>query len=128
VTWVLDASAVLALLRDELGADRVAEVLAEHGAIISPVNAIEVVRRLRRDGHPGEVCERALDELPIFHAPFTREMGRHAARLEGPVEGAPLSLADRACIAAAIELDGPLLTADRAWLDLDLPVRVESIR
>jgi PIN domain nuclease of toxin-antitoxin system len=46
---VLDASALLALLFDEAGADRVAGALSR--ASMSAVNLGEAPTRLRRDGH-----------------------------------------------------------------------------
>ena len=48
----LDASALLALLNDETGADQVIELLPK--ALISTVNLAEVVTRLSLLGMPGE--------------------------------------------------------------------------
>lgn len=39
-----------------------------------------------------------------------------------------LSLADRACMALAVTLGLPLLTADRSWVEVDLPVEIRVIR
>ncbi len=39
-----------------------------------------------------------------------------------------LSLADRACLAVARSLELPAVTADRAWLELDVGVDVRCIR
>ena len=39
-----------------------------------------------------------------------------------------MSLADRACIALAMDLNLPVLTSDRAWSELDLDVPVHLIR
>ena len=60
---VLDASAVLALLHGEPGADRVASALER--ACISAVNLAEVLGRLRRAGVGREDCARAVGCLPL---------------------------------------------------------------
>jgi PIN domain nuclease of toxin-antitoxin system len=39
-----------------------------------------------------------------------------------------LSLADRTCLALAARLGVPAVTADRAWLDLDLGIEVVCVR
>ena len=39
-----------------------------------------------------------------------------------------LSLGDRACLALAIHLDLPVLTADKIWQQLDIGVSIQLIR
>lgn len=123
---VLDASAVLALLNDEPGADRVASALAR--ACINAVNLAEVMGRLRRAGVGREECARAVGCLPLEVVPFDRALAAEAAELETLTAGSGLSLGDRACLATARLRRQPALTADRAWLKLDVGVRVVTIR
>lgn len=125
--WVLDASALLAFIKDEPGAGQVMESLAEE-AFIGAVNLAEVVSKLVDDGwaEPGihaaiatsltEVI--ALDEETAYEAGLLRGHTRHAG----------LSLGDRACLALARRLGAPVLTADRSWQQLDVGVRIVLIR
>ena len=65
---VLDASAVLALLRDEPGADMVAGHIGR--AAISAVNLQEVVKEMLREGATIEAARPVLDELALaLHPP-----------------------------------------------------------
>lgn len=123
---VIDASAVLALLNGEAGAGRVAQAL-EH-ACISAVNLAEVLGRLRRAGLAREDCSRAVGRLPLEVVPFDRELAEVVAELVPLTVGSGLSLGDRACLATARRRRLPALTADRAWLRLDVGVRVIAIR
>ena len=128
MTRVFDASAIVALIRSEPGHERVAELIADSGCIMSAVNFLETERRLVVLGYDPALVADALEELPIHAAPFTREMARRAAAIDGDHLTRPLSLADRACIGAALELDATLVTGDRAWSTLDLSVEVIQIR
>lgn len=128
MTAVLDASAALALLRAERGHEQVAELLP--GSVISAVNYAEVVQKLARSGSAtAEDDTAALIALGTTVAPFDAPAAVAAARLWSATRHAGLSLADRACLALARELpDGVAVTADRAWGELSLDVRVRLIR
>ncbi len=124
--WVLDASAALALILDEPGADRVATALTS--AMISSVNVAEVVDRLIRGGgepHSARQLVLALD-CPIVSV--DAELGFRAGMLSQVTRKRGLSLGDRICLALAEREQVPALTADRAWQALDLDVRIQLIR
>ena len=120
---VVDASAVLALLRHERGHDRVEAVLDR--ATISAVNLAEVLLVLTRKGASIADAHDALDRLRLTVAPFD---AAQAWRVGGTTGPSTLSLGDRACLALAASRRAPALTADRAWTKLNLDVEVELLR
>lgn len=124
---VLDASALLALLREEPGAARVAAAL--DGALICTVNLSEVVAKAiekagEKAGGPDEDAWRRVMALPIRTVDFDLALARRAAELRAPTRTAGLSFGDRACLALAERTGLPALTCDRRWADLGLGVEV----
>ncbi len=103
-------------------AARVEQVL-EH-ACISTVNLAEVYTRLVKDGHDLAGIVARLDALPIEWVAFSDVHAAKAGELGRSTRQAGLSLGDRACLALAIERDLPVLTADRAWAGLALPIEI----
>jgi PIN domain nuclease of toxin-antitoxin system len=129
---VLDASALLAYLRDESGADLVADAIAT-GAAISTVNLGEVLSRVAdRGGDPARVSrqmtDRGLLDGAIAVESFTSADAIEVARLRPVTRDLGLSLGDRACLALATRLDTPVLTADSAWSKLDVSLELRQIR
>jgi PIN domain nuclease of toxin-antitoxin system len=128
---VLDASALLALIRHEPGADRVRSAVDE-GAVISVVNWAEVLAHLvigSRDPH--EVTTMALPGGPgtrLQLAPFDDEQARETARLVRYTRSLGLSLADRVALALGELRRLRVLTTDHAWRSLKLPIKIEVIR
>ncbi len=123
-TIVLDASALLALLEEEPGADAVERVL--DGSMMSCVNLAEVLQKAEQHAVNVEGLEYDLEALGVEFAPFDTPAARSSAELWGSGRG--LSLGDRACLALASSFDGVALTADRRWVDAGLDVQVELIR
>jgi PIN domain nuclease of toxin-antitoxin system len=124
---VLDASAVLALVHDEPGADDVAAELAT--ATISTVNLAEVVGKLVDVGAEGGRLRDLLVAAGVTIEPLTADDAELAGALRGIEGGRLLSLGDRCCLALAVrDASGEALTADHAWAALQLPVRVRLIR
>lgn len=126
MSCILDASALLAFLHDEPGAERVRAVL--DGALVSSVNWAEVVQKaLARNVAVTGMREEFADVGVVFES-FTAAQGELAAALWLKTRSTRLSLADRACLALAMHRQLPVLTADREWLDLALEVEVDLIR
>lgn len=126
MSHVLDASAVLALLNGEPGAERVSAVLGD--AQISAANAIEVGTKLIDSGMELQAAWTAFELLGIPVADLDAGQAVAAIGLRSATKAAGLSLADRACLALALQENAVALTTDRAWADLDLPCQVELIR
>ena len=124
---VLDASALLALLNQEAGAERVANAIVG-GAAMSAVNLSEVAAKLMDSGMQEELAREILDRLPIEVVAFDTEAAYTAGALRPLTRAAGLSLGDRACIALAGRLHLPALTTDRIWERLAAGIRVELIR
>lgn len=123
---VIDASAVLALILKEPGGAKVIQFLGP--SIMSTVNTAEVMSRLAYLGTPSQDAESLVSHLRITGIPFTEQHAVTVAQLRPSTPVAGLSLGGRACIALALEQDLPVVTADRAWPDLDLGVEVVAIR
>ncbi|HEU5317894.1 MAG TPA: type II toxin-antitoxin system VapC family toxin [Chloroflexota bacterium] len=125
--YVVDASALLALLNQEPGAERVARAISA-GSFVSAVNFSEVVARLSDAGMPEPAVREALDTLELNVVAFDRALGYRAGFLRPSTKRAGLSLGDRACLALAQHDNLPALTADRAWRQVATGTRVEIIR
>jgi len=132
VSAVLDASALLAYLGEEPGADRVADAIAA-GVAMSTVNIAETLSTLAGRGHDAsqvtkDLVDRGLLDGAITIEPLTLADAVEIARLRPLTRDAGLSLADRACLALAGRLSAPALTADQAWIGLDHGVEVRLVR
>jgi ribonuclease VapC len=124
---VLDASALLAYVLDEFGADIVEVALAEESSI-GAVNLAEVLSKLSDVGEdPGTAMEH-LGVLPFEVVAFDQDLAIETARLRATTARAGLSLGDRACLALGRRLGRRVLTADAAWRGLVPDVEVEVIR
>ncbi|MGK7904649.1 MAG: type II toxin-antitoxin system VapC family toxin [Hormoscilla sp.] len=129
---VLDASALLAYLQGEPGADRVAEVL-EIGAAIGAVNWAETLTKLADHGQDPDVVATLLSNQGLLNKtllvyPVDENIARKIAQLRQQTRSMGLSLGDRACLALASQLTLPALTTDRAWSNLNLAVQIRLIR
>lgn len=126
MTAVLDASALLAFLRREPGAERVVPFLGN--ACISAVNLSEVLATTLRDGgDPKGTLEIAISLGIVFH-PFDAEQASAAAELLPATRHLGLSFGDRACLALGRKLGARALTADRAWAGLEIGVEIVLVR
>ena len=121
--YVLDSSAIIALIQKENGA----EIVAMHlkGAIMSSVNFSEVVAVLARK-MPRQSIITVLTNLVADIVPFDEAQALEAGMLYQQTTG--LSLGDRACLTLAMVRGLPVLTADKIWLNLKLGLEIKTIR
>ena len=131
--FVLDASALLSILLDERGHERVHGILDR--ARIHAVNLAEVVGRLVRSGMPAERAVATLHELHLeVEEEFSARQAEFCGALLGTRRDLGLSLGDCVCLTLAACSGVVAVTADRRWKELDGAVvndetiRVELIR
>lgn len=124
---VLDASALLAILNGEPGADKLTPQLLS-AATSSTVNLAEVHGKLVDRGlDPRDAWEATLS--PIRSAiVFTAQHAQTAGNLITQTRALGLSLGDRACLALGLALKAPVYTADKSWRNLKLGVQIHVIR
>jgi PIN domain nuclease of toxin-antitoxin system len=124
---VLDASAMLAIIFHEPGAERLTEEILDH-AVASTVNLAEVQSKLVKKGYiPEEAWEDAL-ELVTAVEPFTSDHAKIAGDLITTTEKYGLSLGDRSCLALAIALKAPVYTTEQLWRNLKVGIPIHVIR
>ena len=116
---VLDASAIIALLAQETGSEKVAQILPH--AIISSVNFAEVAKYLiEHKSYSTEQVSQTMKSLLPNVISFDEEQALLNGDLINKVKALGLSLADRACITLGIKLKAPIYTADKIWAKLKL--------
>ena len=114
--YVLDASAVLCLIRNEPGAETVKAVLADSS--ISAVNLSEVIAKMADLGMDADLIDTVLGPLQLPAVPFDTAQARVAGLMRPATRSLGLSLGDRACLALAEHLGAAAMTTDRAWQTL----------
>ena len=124
---VFDASAMLALLQNERGEEKLtADILMR--SVASTVNLAEVQSKLvKKGGQPDVAWRDALSSVSAVE-PYTSEHARIAGDLITTTEPYGLSLGDRSCLALAIALEAPVYTTEQAWRNLQVGVPIHVIR
>ncbi|MFZ0201408.1 MAG: type II toxin-antitoxin system VapC family toxin [Candidatus Sulfotelmatobacter sp.] len=124
---LLDASAILAVISGEPGAEKLTPALLAR-AVASTVNLAEVHTKLVSRGWPSaQAWEDATSPVREVVS-FDEEQARTAGDLVAQTRHLGLSLGDRACLALAMRLNVPVYTAEKAWKKLKMSVPVHVIR
>ncbi|MFL6804278.1 MAG: type II toxin-antitoxin system VapC family toxin [Xanthobacteraceae bacterium] len=123
---VLDASAVLAYINGEPGAEIVAPVIGD--ALVSAVNLAEIVTKLVARTGSLALARTTLGIATFDVIDFDRALAERAGEFVSSARPEGLSLGDRACLALAERQGLPVLTADRAWASLKVGIDIRPIR
>jgi PIN domain nuclease of toxin-antitoxin system len=124
---VLDASALLVLINNEPGAEKLGpQVLTD--AACSTVNLAEVQGKLVKQGVPADEAWKVTTGLIGEAVIFTSQQAKITGTMISETSALGLSLGDRACLSLAISLKAPVYTADRLWKNLKLGIKIHVIR
>lgn len=123
---VLDASAVLAILFDEIGGDHA--LRSARGALLSTVNLVEILAKAAGRSIDAQHAMTQVERLGIVTLPFSTDEALLAATLLPATRAYGLSLADRACLALGMSRKMSVLTTDRVWADLNIGIDIQLIR
>ena len=126
IDQVIDSSAILAILREERRASNAFDLA--YSGTMSAVIYSEIVSKCGMKGPDMNKAIGLIKALEINIEPLGADTAHQAGALKLNKCFWPLSLADCICIALAIEKSATLVTADHAWLELNLPCPVEVIR
>jgi len=126
---IFDASALLTLINDEQGANKLEPLIGS--IVMSSVNVSEVAGKVydALGDINEEQCKSYIE--PFIHSiiEFDKTQCYIAALLKSQTKHKGLSLGDRACLATAIQLGLPVYTADKVWAELELPnLQINLIR
>ena len=123
---VLDASAVLAVLQKERGAEKAADRV--YGATISAVNYGEVLKKSAERGGAIPLVKAILAQQRLDIVSFDEEHATKAAEIWEACKPFGLSFGDRACVALGLLKEATVITAEHRMSKTPLPVEVELIR
>lgn len=124
--YVLDASALLALINKEAGHELVSDVVAH--SVMSTVNVAEAVTVLQNHGIDNSTARNFIADILGQILPFEEDQAFTAAALNKLTSKFGLSLGDRACLSVAHHLKLPVLSADKLWSKLNIDVVIKMIR
>lgn len=122
---VIDSSALIAFVKREPGAARVGGLL--DGGLVSSVIFAESLSKMAVMGYDAEAARRDFLDAGLRVDDFTLSSVGSVVALH-PLSRMRVSFADRVCLALAMTRKLPVLTGDRQWVGLGLPLEFELIR
>lgn len=121
--YVLDASAILAVLNDEKGGEEVEPMLSK--SAVSAVNVAEVYTKLMDSGMQESEARESFALLGLQIENFDEDMAMLSASLRPKTRKFGLSLGDRSCLALAMKTKATAITADKSWAKVGLcPIKI----
>lgn len=124
---ILDASAILAFMSQEPGADKVRAVIQAGHAGVTAINISEVAAKLVSRGMSSSEAEFHCRSLGLDILEVDDGIAFAAAALVPVTQPLGLSLGDRICLAVAARNSATAVTADKAWANVP-GAKVEVIR
>jgi ribonuclease VapC len=113
IEYVMDSTALIAVVYQEPGYERVVEILDK--SAISAVNLAEIINKLILRGSPAEAVRHALLKLELTVEDWTDDLAYRSAEFTPFTKSHGLSLGDRACLTLAKQLHATAVTSDRTW-------------
>jgi ribonuclease VapC len=123
---VLDASAILAILFQERGSEKLTDEILD-GAVVSAVNLAEVQSKLVKMGHDPEAAWNDANSVVPPEA-YNPDQAKIAGTLIRTTQPLGLSLGDRSCLALAVALNAEVYTTEQSWRELKLGIPIHVIR
>lgn len=127
MAYVLDTSVLLAYLKQEEGGDALQHYL-EGDCFLSVVNQIEFYSYFVREGLPVKEASWFIEQMGITVQAVDETQVTLAAEMLSATKSHGLSLGDRVCLALAIHLSVPVITADRHWSKVRTDAEILQIR
>lgn len=126
--FILDASAILAFINEETGADIVADVLDD--STISAINLTEAYSKLIRAGADVEKTHAMLQQCCPDVTPVDRDQAQTAGIIHAATAKHNISYADSLCLALGACTEKTIMTGDQKWkeLELEFDVNIKLIR
>lgn len=123
---VFDASVILAIIQQEPGHEEFLDMA--FGGLTSTVNLAEARAKLSDRGLDRKRINDAIGYINLLPIAFDEEQAQISSDLRSSTKELGLSLADRACLALAIQRNATAYTADRIWAQVKVPVEIKLIR
>jgi len=124
--YVFDASALLAILYEE-NIDKNLEQYLEN-SLINLVNASEVLTVLQNRGMLKDIAKQVIESTVTEVISITFQESCLAAEIKVKNKQHGISTGDSFCLASGMQLNYPVITADKIWSKLDLDCEVILIR
>jgi ribonuclease VapC len=113
IEYILDSTALIALVGLETGSQRVGELLET--SAVSAVNLAETANKLLEKGFSAAEVRVSLAKLKLKIEDWSEDMAYRSAEFSRFNKSHGLSLGDRACLTLAKQLHATAVTSDRAW-------------
>jgi ribonuclease VapC len=127
IEYILDSTALIALVGLESGSQQIARLLKN--SAVSAVNLAETANKLLEKGFSQAEVRESLAKLELQVEDWSEAMAYRSAEFTQFSKSHGLSLGDRACLTLAKQLRATAVTSDRTWRRLpSLGVRIMIFR